>query len=807
MALLERIGRNLRMQDIRKTANQIRQSNEALGSVEYPGLPWPEGKTESQIVEVSKQLRPMLRDNLRVGEWREEEIDELFSEADAIQAEYKRIGKPLRNSGEDTIYHSLRIATHMTFMGITDKTLIKAALWHDVKEDLEEHWERSKDNLSPQVVNLVDAATKVRGVNIEAATEEEKLINDELATVIHLYEAALNDPRTILLKEEDVIDNAPTYDNMPENTQKQKMRRNRKVQRFLWVFYPLLRSTHGHIIANRIAETSLRLQFPEKYAQIQKQIASEQEVFEQITGQDIFEVLGNTASHLENEAYLPNITHLPPDTDTDLRAEKHLSEDNIYFETTDPRFLTPPVIQILSREIVGIYRGEFHPDLRLPTLPYIKIICRSNNEKAYWFNYLTTSNKKSNVKYDKEGRVHVTFPLALKSQTGSELDIEVELSSIEAEIIPIDEHRSTQIDDQNAQAIRALASRRADELTAAYDNARKNEDPRPVISEHFTKGSIYFLTPDSERFIIPEGATYLDAISAIGKNLPISTVAVLVIENGHKRLVGMGDVIKSGQKIEAITLEMLNTNPQLKEELFDMTNGNESLQSEIKEATTGFSPSRFDLVTTDRARRLISNRLITLSEDETTRKASRKRARKIVARMYRLLEDQNRRFDQFISDGFTGTLQERYGNLDELLERLGQISIPLRDEYIDHFEKPALTFKADKDQATIETLEDLGQLTRNLIEFRQKLPTVRINRIPNQHGILKSLGTLLDKYQFDVLPMRASSYDQSDDGVIRANIELVLRKANPEQIEAFLAEARNVYPAAEISIQYPKKKK
>jgi len=236
MALLERIGRNLRMRDIRKTANQIRQSNEALGSVEYPGLPWPEGKTESQIVEVSKQLRPMLRDNLRVGEWREEEIDELFSEADAIQAEYKRIGKPLRNSGEDTIYHSLRIATHMTFMGITDKTLIKAALWHDVKEDLEEHWERSKDNLSPQVVNLVDAATKVRGVNIEAATEEEKLINDELATVIHLYEAALNDPRTILLKEEDVIDNAPTYDNMPENTQKQKMRRNRKVQRFLWVF-------------------------------------------------------------------------------------------------------------------------------------------------------------------------------------------------------------------------------------------------------------------------------------------------------------------------------------------------------------------------------------------------------------------------------------------------------------------------------------------------------------------------------------------------------------------------------------------
>jgi len=344
-------------------------------------------------------------------------------------------------------------------------------------------------------------------------------------------------------------------------------------------------------------------------------------------------------------------------------------------------------------------------------------------------------------------------------------------------------------------------------ITVAYSEAKARGDARPVLSENFQQNSVSFLTPENERFTVPKGATYLDAVSIIGKNLPISTIAILVIENGHKKLVSMGDTIKPRQKIEAITLQMIEENPQLKDDIIIMANSDEVLQHEIEDALHGFSPSRFDLVTTDRARRLISNRLKTLSEDETTRKASRKRARKITAGMYRLLGDQNKRFDQFIVDGFTGKLQRKYGSLDALLERIGQISIPQREDFIDHFEKPALTFKVDKDQATIETLEDLGQLTRNLIEFRQKLPTVRINRIPNQHGILKSLGTLLDKYQFDVLPMRASADDQSDDGVIRANIELVLRKADPEQIEAFLAEARNVYPAAEISIQYPKKKK
>lgn len=806
MAFHERIGRYLRMRDIRRTDNQIRQSNKALGTIEYPGLPWPEGKTESQIVEVSKQLRPMLRDNLIEGKWQEEEIDELFAEADLIQSEYERVGKPTRNSGEDTIYHSLRIATHLTFMGITDKALIKSALWHDAKEDLEELWESSIGHLSPEVVSLVDAATKVKSANIEAATEEEKLVNDELATVIHLYEAALADPRTILLKEEDVVDNAPTYDAMPENSYKQKMRRDRKVQRFLWVFYPLLRKTHGSIIANQIAETSLRLQFPERYAQIQRQITSEFNEFEMISGRKVFDVLKDKLAQLEADAYTPSMAQLPPSNSEGFRVDNS-PDAEVYFEPINPDYLTPPVIQLLSRDLVSIYRGDYHPNLRYPTLPHFKIICRTNNEKAYWLNYLLRDNKRTDLIQDDDGRILFTIPLSPDLAHDTEITVEVELSTVEEEILPLDEYRSPQSDDPASRAIRSIASERMKRITVAYSEAKARGDARPVLSENFQQNSVSFLTPENERFTVPKGATYLDAVSIIGKNLPISTIAILVIENGHKKLVSMGDTIKPRQKIEAITLQMIEENPQLKDDIIIMANSDEVLQHEIEDALHGFSPSRFDLVTTDRARRLISNRLKTLSEDETTRKASRKRARKITAGMYRLLGDQNKRFDQFIVDGFTGKLQRKYGSLDALLERIGQISIPQREDFIDHFEKPALTFKVDKDQATIETLEDLGQLTRNLIEFRQKLPTVRINRIPNQHGILKSLGTLLDKYQFDVLPMRASADDQSDDGVIRANIELVLRKADPEQIEAFLAEARNVYPAAEISIQYPKKKK
>lgn len=804
MAKTER-DQYLGMKGVRRLVKRINQSNEEASATAYPGLPWPEGKTASQLVEISKQIRPMLRDNLRYGEWQTEDIDELFAEANLIQAEYAEIGKPSRHSGEDSIYHSLRIATHLTFMGITDRDLITAALWHDVKEDLPDLWARSKDSLSQQVVSLVDAATKAKGSSIDAKiTEEERLVNDELATVIHLYEAALSNPQAILLKEEDVIDNAPTYDSMPVNTREQRMKRDRKVQRFLWVFYPLLRSTHGPIIANRIAETSLRLQFPERYSQIQRQMASEQEEFERITNRDTFEALYDRSTQLEAEAYLPNITRLPVETDDRTEPVNDSPTAEAYYDVIDPRYLTPPVIQILSRDIVNIYRGDYHPSLRFPTLPFIKIIYRNNNEKAYWLNYLITDNKRTEIIHDDDGKIRLTIPLTTNGQPNSELEIEVELSTIEAEILPVDMYRDLPDDNPASPAIRTLAAERMAKLTDAYRQAKEEEDPRPVLSEHLLEGSVYFLTPENERYTVPRDSTYLDAISAIGKNLPISTVAVLVLENGYKKLVSMGDTIKPGQQIEAITREMLAESTISLEKLLELTGEDEKLQDELEEMIAGFSPSRFDMITTDRARRLISNRLKTLEDDESMRRASRKRARKIAARIYQLMEDQHRRFDQFIADGFTGALEEKYDSLDTLLERIGQIPIPLREDFMDHFERPELTFKIDKDIAMVEAITDLNQLVDNLLEFRRRLPAVTIRGLPNRTGELKNLGELSDKYGFDVLPMRASANDEGDDGIKRADIELVLRDFHPERVDAFLAEARDIFPAAAIGIHYPK---
>jgi len=152
-----------------------------------------------------------------------------------------------RKTGEDYVMHPIRVANIMDELK-ADYETICAALLHDTVEDVD--WVTSgviANEFGPSVARLVDGVTKA---SIKGATKEEEVIQ----TIIRIFFAFIEDPRSILIKFGDRLDNMGSIKGH-SNPQK----RISIAEQTLDIYVPLAKMMSVYSIKEKLEEMSFKV--------------------------------------------------------------------------------------------------------------------------------------------------------------------------------------------------------------------------------------------------------------------------------------------------------------------------------------------------------------------------------------------------------------------------------------------------------------------------------------------------------------------------------------------------------------------
>lgn len=152
-----------------------------------------------------------------------------------------------RKTGEDYVMHPIRVACIMDDQK-ADYETICAALLHDTIEDVKwVTYDIVVNEFGPNVAKLVDGVTKA---SIKGATKEEEVIK----TIIGIFFAFIDDPRSILIKFADRLDNMNSIKghDKPE-------KRIAIAEQTLNIYVPLARMMSVYSIKEKLEELSFKV--------------------------------------------------------------------------------------------------------------------------------------------------------------------------------------------------------------------------------------------------------------------------------------------------------------------------------------------------------------------------------------------------------------------------------------------------------------------------------------------------------------------------------------------------------------------
>ncbi|NPA32461.1 MAG: bifunctional (p)ppGpp synthetase/guanosine-3',5'-bis(diphosphate) 3'-pyrophosphohydrolase [Aquificae bacterium] len=164
----------------------------------------------------------------------------------------ERHGEQKRKTGEPYIVHPLNVALILARLGMDTETVI-AGLLHDTLEDTRTTREELKELFGENVALLVEGVTKIGKIKYksEQAENYRKLI---LATA--------KDPRVIILKLADRLDNLKTLWVFREE------KRKRIARETLEIFAPLAHRLGIWKLKNELEDLSFRYLYPEEYEKV-----------------------------------------------------------------------------------------------------------------------------------------------------------------------------------------------------------------------------------------------------------------------------------------------------------------------------------------------------------------------------------------------------------------------------------------------------------------------------------------------------------------------------------------------------------
>ncbi len=202
-----------------------------------------------------------------------------------------------RKSGLPYIIHPMAVA-YIVACHRLDIESIAAAFLHDVVEDTDTPLSEIEEEFGREIARLVDGLTKVSA--IESVSKEEK----ESANFRKLLVSIANDPRVLIIKLADRLDNMRTLDVMREQKQK------RIAKETLEIYAPLAHAIGMGKIKNELEDLCFKYLWPEEYEKLSKEVEERKKHYKQYQN-EIYEKLVSLMAEKGIKCYIQHrIKHL-----------------------------------------------------------------------------------------------------------------------------------------------------------------------------------------------------------------------------------------------------------------------------------------------------------------------------------------------------------------------------------------------------------------------------------------------------------------------------------------------------------------
>jgi len=172
-----------------------------------------------------------------------------------------------RKSGLPYIVHPMAVA-YIVASHRLDLESIVAAFLHDVVEDTDTPLKEIEEEFGKEVAKLVDGLTKVSA--IENVSKEEK----ESANFRKLLVSIAKDPRVLIIKLADRLDNMRSLEYMPPHKQQ------RIAKETLDIYAPLAHAIGMGRIKNELEDLCFKYLWPEDYKQLSEQVEEKKKTYE-----------------------------------------------------------------------------------------------------------------------------------------------------------------------------------------------------------------------------------------------------------------------------------------------------------------------------------------------------------------------------------------------------------------------------------------------------------------------------------------------------------------------------------------------
>lgn len=182
-------------------------------------------------------------------------------------AEEKHQGQN-RLSGDPYITHPMRVALSLIGDNHNYK-LVAAALLHDVIEDTNATFEELAENFGLDIANLVQSVTKVSKVKLKDKDKifsNHQLYLDQVDNYRKLLFATASDPRGMILKLYDRLDNVRTIKWIP--AQKIKFYARETIE----IYAPIAERLGMGMMKGQLEDASFPFAYPEEYKQFKKTV-------------------------------------------------------------------------------------------------------------------------------------------------------------------------------------------------------------------------------------------------------------------------------------------------------------------------------------------------------------------------------------------------------------------------------------------------------------------------------------------------------------------------------------------------------
>lgn len=399
-----------------------------------------------------------------------------------------------RMSGTPYICHPVDVGKILAKLQVDEETLI-AALLHDVPEDTAYSVEDVENEFGVEVANIVNALTKLSKVYYKHSMGER-----QIQSLRKMFLQTAKDPRVVIVKLADRLHNMSTLQYLRPDKQQ------RIAKESMEIYAPLANLYGMYALRRQMEDLCFMYLQPEEYARIE---AFVQDHDKKRSGfiEDMIKVLQKELKEVGVEAELEGRPkHFYSIYQKMLRDNKKLRDIYDYF-----------AIRIVTTDVAACYRT-------------LGVVHESFKPKAKRFKDYIAIPKTNGYQ-----SLHTTV-VGLKGQL-VEIQIRTKQMHMEAEY--------------GAAAHIAYKKTDYSHLMDSIEKLRKYRNP-----EHFIRGlqddvlqdKIYVFSPDGEIINLPEGATCIDYMYAVGLPMDKTTFRALV---NHKTYSLIGE-LQNGDHVEIV---------------------------------------------------------------------------------------------------------------------------------------------------------------------------------------------------------------------------------------------------------------